>query len=323
MTTTGFNYQKNSLSLAGEAGASRWHETGQTRYSGTAYILDANWVDQNYSLYGGHHDTGLYYTSLVGQAAPGLMETFVGGTWTAALWLGLNMDLRHSENKLAGSIANGQSTVNATRTNAVATQENITFGEKLPGLNLGLQQSVSNGENADGNSNKTTGFGANTLYSGKIWNGGVGLNLNKVDNPSAAGMSAKTSTWTYSLGRSFMDDPEGIAHAWMGSVNGSVNMQNYMPDGGISTSSQNFNLQLHLQYEQWGTLNANYGEGYMTSPVVGSPDVRSRNYGVSASHPFGQQNSIRFYLINNGNIAGVPNQIYSSRQVGAELNYRL
>jgi hypothetical protein len=320
VTTMGFSYQKNSLSLTGETGASRWQETGQAGHSSMAYVFDARWTQQYYGLYGGHHDTGLYYTSLAGQAAPGLKETFVGGNWTAASWLGLNMDLRHSENKLAGSIPSGQSTINTTRTNAVATQENITFGQKLPGLSLALQQSVSNGENSGGSAHKTTAFGASTQYSGQSWNGGVGYNLNKVANPSAMGLSAKTATWTYSLGRNFMGGSSAVGPAWMASVNGSVNVQRYMPDAGSSTSSQNFNLQMHLQRDQWGMLDANYGEGYLTSPVGGAA-VRTRIYGVSASHSFGQQNSIRFYLSNNGNIAGAPNQVYNTRQVGAELIY--
>ena len=322
VTTTGFGYQKDSLNVTGEVGASRWQESGQTEHSSLAYVLDARWTQQYYGLYGGHHDTGLYYTSLAGQAAPGLKETFVGGNWTAASWLGLNLDLRRSENKLAGSLPNGQTTVNTSRTDAVTTQENITFGQKLPGLNLALQQSVSNGMNSDGGGNKTTGFGVNTQYSGQSWNGGVGYNLNKVANPSAVGLSAKTATWTYSLGRNFMGEPGATGPAWMASMNASVNVQRYMPDSGGSTSNQNFNLQLHLQRDRWGMFDANYGEGYISSPVGGA-QVRTRTYSVSATHPFGQQSSIRFYLSNNGNIAGAPDQVYSTRQVGAELVYKL
>ena len=322
VTTTGFSYQKNNLNLSGEVGASRWQETGQVGHSSMAYVLDANWNTQYYGLYGGHHDTGLYYTSLAGQAGPGLKETFVGGNWIAASWLTLVTDLRHSENKLAGSVPGGQNTVNAARTNSIMTNENITFGQKLPGLSLALQQSVSNGENSDGTGNKTTVFGANTIYSAQNWNGTVGYNLNKLDNPSAAGMSTKNSIWTYSLGRNFMGDPGAMGPAWMASVNGLVTMQHTMPNVGSSTSSQSFSLQLHLQRDRWGMLDANYGEAYMPSPVGGAA-VRNRTYGVSASYPFGQQNSIRFYLSNNGNIGGAPNQVYNTRQVGAELIYKL
>ena len=119
-----------------------------------------------------------------------------------------------------------------------------------------------------------------------------------------------------------MGEPGATGPAWMASMNASVNVQRYMPDSGGSTSNQNFNLQLHLQRDRWGMFDANYGEGYISSPVGGA-QVRTRTYSVSATHPFGQQSSIRFYLSNNGNIAGAPDQVYSTRQVGAELVYKL
>jgi hypothetical protein len=323
VTTGGFVYQKNSLNVTGEAATSRWKEVGQNAHNSGAYALDANWTGQSYGLYGGYHFTGLYYTSLPGQAQPGLREAFVGGNWTAASWLALTADLRRSENKTADTTASGPSTATSTPTDTAALAENITFGSQLPGLGLGLRQSVSDTKNSDGTHNKTIEYGANATYSGQVWNTGLGYDLNRIDAPATPTSSGKTETWTANLGLNFpMGGDAMVPPVWTASMNMNGTLQHYT-NAGMSTRGSNYNLQMNVQRAQWFILNASYGEGFTTSPVVGGATVRTRIYSVSAAHPFGSQNSIRFYLNNNGTIAGDPTQIYSVRQVGAELIYQL
>ena len=323
VTTAGFSYQQNALSVTGEAATSRWKEVGQTANTSQAYAIDANWTGESYGLYGGYHDTGLYYTSLPGQAQPGLRETFIGGNWTATSWLALTADLRRSENRVADTTASGPSAATSTRTDTVAVAENITFGQQMPGLGLGLRQSASNGKNADGTRKKTIEYSANASYSGQVWSTGLGYDLNKIDDPSTPASSGRTETWTANLGLNLtMGGDETVPPEWAASMNMTGTLQHYI-NAGISARGSNYSLQMHVQRTQWFILDANYGEGFTTSPLVGGATVRTRIYSVSAAHPFGDQNSLRFYLNNSGTIAGDPTQIYSQKQIGAELIYQL
>jgi len=323
VTTAGFNYQQNALSVTGEAATSRWKEVGQAANTSRAYALDATWNGQSFGLYGGYHDTGLYYTSLPGQAQPGLRETFIGGNWSATSWLALTADIRRSENRLADTTASGTPTASATKTDTVAFAENITFGQQLPGLGLGLRQSSSNAKNADGSHNRMLEYSATATYSGQSWNSSLGYDLNKADTPATPASSGKTETWSANVGLNFPMGGDGtMPPVWSGNLNMSGALQHFI-NAGASSRGSNYSLQLQVQRARWFILSANYGEGFTASPLAGGATVRMRTYMVSAAHPFGDQNSLRFYLSNTGNIAGDPTQIYSQKQVGAELIYQL
>ena len=324
LTTAGFNYQRNNLSVSGEAATSRWQEKGQNAHDSRAYAVDATWSGQSYGLYGGYHDTGVYYASLPGQAAPGIRETFVGGNWSAASWLALNLDLRRSQNRVANAMASGSSTLSSTRTDTVSAQQSITFGQRLPGLSLGLRQSVSNIKNSDGSSSRTAEYGANVSYSGQRWTSGIGYDLNRIDNALAPQSAGRTQTWTANLGANLeFGGDASTPPAWTASMNLTGTLQSYKSGLGTRSNGSSYGLQMHVQRGQWFVLDANYSEAFVSSPLAGGPTVRTRTYSVSAAHPFGAQNAIRFYLNNNGTISGAANQLYSEKQVGAELVYQL
>lgn len=324
LTTGGFSYQKNGLNMTAEAATSRWQETGASKQVSRAYAVDATWTGQSYGLYGGYHDTGVFYASLPGQAAPGVRETFVGGNWSAASWLALNLDVRRSQNRVATGPAYAANSSNAGTTDTVSAQQSITFGQRLPGLSVSLRQTVSNIRNDDGSHSRNAEYGASTAYSGQNWTGSIGYDLNRIDNPLAPQSAGKTGTWTANLGGNFtFGGDASMPAAWTASVNMMGTLQRYISGAGGTSDGRSYSLQMHVQRGQSFTLDASYGESFMSSPLSGAPMVRSRTYSVAAAHPFGTQNMLRFYLNNNGTIAGATDQLYSEKQVGAELVYQL
>jgi len=317
--TMGFAYQEGAFGLQGEAGASRWQEEGQDSKNGLAIIVDATWSLDKGSLRAGYHNIGKYYSSLSSQGGNGVKEAYVNGNWTAADWLNLNADVRHSENDLAATPPQTTPptppTVNAAKTNAVALTELVTFGPDHPAWNLILSQSLSAGKNGDGSTNKNQNLGATVAYAGQSWNGSFGFNQAKIKNDGATSTNGHTNVWTLALGRMWMSE------TWNMGLNFTGNVQDQKLDTGPGPRTISGQIGLSSQRTGWGTLTASYLRGI--TKQSGTSSLKQRGWQVDASHPFKDNNAVKLYY-RDQSVSGssaTPSADYGERTVGMQLVY--
>lgn len=310
-STVGFVHQHEQLTVTGEAGSSRWTESGRSGLSDHAYLLDANYNGPSYTLRGGHHNLGVYYTSLSAQAAPGIIETYLGGNWLAASWLTLQGDARRSKN----SVGDG-TRVNATTTDSASLAQAITFGVDWPGLGFVLNQSLSAGKNVDGSDNRNSGYGAALNYTQPIWNAALSYDLRAVENEASPTSNGKTDTWNWKLGRALTDNLTNPT--WRADLQFSVGMQEQRLDIGDSTRTLQYGVGAAATRVGWGTLNASYTLGKV-KPTGSGADLRNRDYMLEASHPFKSGHSLKFYTRDTRTFSGVPALKNSTRSIGVQL----
>lgn len=309
--TVGFVHQREQLTVTGEAGVSVWTESGQSGLRDYAYLLDASYNGQGYTLRGGHHNLGVYYTSLSAQAAPGIVETYLGGNWLAVSWLTLQGDLRRSKN----SVGDG-TRVNATTTDSASLSQTIAFGADWPGLSLVLNQSLSAGKNVDASDNRNSGYGAALNYTQPIWNIALGYNLRAVANDASPSANGKIDTWTWTLGRVLTDNLTNPN--WRTDLQFSVGMQDQRLDIGDSTRTLQYGFGVAASRSGWGSLNASVILGTV-KPTGGGADLRNREYTLDASYPFKKGNTVKVYARESRLFTGAPALNNSARSVGVQL----
>lgn len=310
-TTVGFVHQQDQLTVTGEAGFSLWTESGQAGQRDHAYLLDAIYNGQGYTLRGGHHDLGAYYTSLSAQAAPGIIETYLGGNWQAASWLTLQSDVRRSENSAGKGTG-----INATTTDSASLSQTIGFGPDWPGLGLVLNQALSAGKNADASDNRNSGYGATLNYTNPIWNTALGYNLRTTENAASPSANGKIDTWTWLLGKVLTDDLTNPN--WRTDLQFNVGMQEQKLDIGDSTRTLQYGIGAAASRLGWGTLNASVTLGTV-KPTGGGADLRNREYTLEASHPFKNGNSVKVYARESRLFSGDPALKNGTRSIGVQL----
>lgn len=326
LATAGFAYQKDQLTLQGEAGFSRWEESGREEESDRAYILDASWMFQSASLRAGHHDIGKYYSSLAAQGGNGVKETYLNGNWMAADWLNLTADLRRSENALAGvaviTVPPTPPSANATQTDAFTTGAVITFGPDHPGWSLLLNHAQSLGENSGGDANRNRNYGATVSYADQNWNGNLGYMHGSVENSSAPASNADTDTWQFNIGRNLMDMTVQGAPAWTLATNLGVSRQEQELDSGGGPATTRWQVGLSGQKTGWGMLMASYMDGRTTGQATGG-DIRQKSWQLEATHPLKGQNAIKLYWRDNDTSGSTttPSGDYREQVLGMQLLY--
>ncbi len=313
--TLGFNHQAGAFALGGELGYSRWSPEGQSAHTDHALVIDGSWTAAAYSLRAGHHDLGGYYTSLSAQAQPGIRETYLAGTWQAAPWLGLQGDLRRSEN-LAANTAGGAA---AVRTDGASFTENIGFGANWPGLGLTLLQAVSNGENPDGSDNRQWGYGANLGYATQMWNGALGYNRRTLKNEAPAGGAGNgtTEVWSAQLGRNLMDDPANPT--WVVNLGANASWQDQSLDAGGNTKTTQVGVNVSATRQGLGTLGAGITLGWVEPNPAGN-ELKNLAYTLEATHPFkGDRGSVKLYARDTRNHSGNAALKNTARTLGIQL----
>lgn len=311
--TVGLTHQQGRLALQGELGFSRWKQDSQPGENDWAFVIDGTWGGDTYNLQAGHHDLGLYYTSLSSQAAAGIRETYLGGNWQATGWLVLQGDLRRSRNELAS----GNGAANALTTDSAALSEIVTFGADWSGLTLSLSQSVSSGENPASGDSSNKAHAVMLGYAQQHWNGAIGFNQTWLSNDANAALDGRTDAVTLQLGRSFMDTPDNPT--WNVSLQGSVGYQSQKLDAGGDNQTLQYGLGVGANRAGWGTLNATVTLGYV-DPATGD-DLRNYGYALDATHPFkGDSGAFKLYARDNHTFKGNPLLVNRTRTVGAQLS---
>lgn len=321
-TTAGFVYQQDRFALQGEAGFSRWQESGRNAEDDRAFILDASWTFDTLGLTAGHHDIGPYYTSLSAQTGSGLRESYFNGNWLAVDWLTLNADVRHSENKQA-TISNtgtppATSSVNSRKTDSLATTANITFGPEYTGWSLMLNQSLSSGENGDSADNRNTGYGSTLSYMDQLWNASLGYQFASSHNIGASATDSDSRSWQLSLGRNWHNAADRVSANWMLALSLALSRQQQELDTGGGPTTTSWQLGLNGQHDNWGILSASYMHG-ITSGQPGGGDIRQEGWQIDASHPLGSDNSINLYLRENTTSGSTTGADYEERVAGIQL----
>ncbi len=326
LATAGFAYQKEQFTLQGEAGFSRWEESGRAEESDQAYILDASWMFQSAGLRAGHHDIGKYYSSLAAQGGSGVKETYLNGNWIAADWLNLTADLRRSENALAGvpvvTFPPTPPSANATQTDAFTLGAVITFGPSHPGWSLLLNHAQSLGENSGGAANRNRNDGVTVAYADQNWNGNLGYMLGSVENSGAPSTDADTNTWQFNIGRNLMDLTVQGAPAWTLAANLGASRQEQDLDSGGGPTTTRWQLGLNGQKTDWGILMASYMDGRTTGQATGV-DIRQKSWQLEASHALKGQNTFKLYWRDNktSGSTSIPSGDHREQVVGMQLQY--
>lgn len=311
--TAGFAFQEGVFALQGEAGASRWQEDGQSGHNDQAVLLDAGWTFETVALRAGYHDIGKYYSSLSAQGGNGVREAYLNGNWAAAPWLNLSADLRHSENALAVAPV-PPATANATETDSAALNAAITF-EDVPGLNLMLSRTVSDGKNSDDTGNRNDGYGASLSYAASDWNASLGYNRLRVENAAATATNGRVATWSLGLGRRWGDEVRSLG------VNLAASLQEQELDTGPGPRTMTWQLGLSSQHARWGALMASYVNG--DTEQSGGDHVAQRGWQLEASHPFSGGNAVKFYYRDNEVSGSTSGANRDERTTGLQLVYML
>lgn len=313
LATVGFVHQKDRLAVVSELGLSRWNAEGQAGRNSHAFVLDGTWSGQGYSLRGGHHDLGRYYTSLSSQSAPGIRETYLGGNWQAAPWLAVQSDLRRSRNEQAKAIGS----ITPLTTDSVTLSEVVTFGANWPGLSLTFNQNLSDGRSQAGGDIDHKGHGVQLGYSGQDWNGSLGFNQRWISNDADAANDSRTDAATMQLGRMLTDDPGNPT--WSLGLQASVSYQFQKLDVGGDNQTVQYGLGLAATRQGWGTLNASHTLG-MVDPTTGA-NLKNRGYLLEASHPFkGNKGAVKLYAQDNRNFSGNSSLANRTRTLGAQIS---
>lgn len=311
--TIGLTHQQGRFSLQGEVGVSRWKQAGLSSESDHAFILDGGWNGDGYTLQAGHHDLGLYYTSLSGMAQPGIRESYLAGTWQAVSWLGVQGDLRRSASE-AAKVAGGAT---AVRSHAASFSERISFGANLPGLGLTLQQALSDGENPDGSDNRHWGYGAHLAYATQSWSGSVAFSRRALSNDAAPAADGSSDTWSVQVARSLMDDP--VRPTWLLNLGVNASWQDQSLDLGGNTETTQFGFTLGASRDSWGSLDAGVSFG-RTDPNPAGDRLKNLAWTLEARHPFKRdRGSFALYARDTRTHSGNASLRNTARTLGVQL----
>jgi hypothetical protein len=294
-TTAGFAYRIGKLSLSGEAGFSNWQEDGIQEQDDSAYVIDGVWQGERGALQFGHHDIGVYYTSLSGLAMPGVRDTYAMGNWQLEGGIALNGNVRRTLNRRVQLSLPPTGTPNP----AVATSADTDswgVGASMPikqveGASVGLNFSGSDGENSDGSGNSSLDGSARLDYSRGDWTAGLDYGERKVDNSATTASNSTTHVWGARLGRQWQDKVAGL---W--SLRGDTSYRDSTQelDSGLETTQRDWSVTVSGNHHRWGTLSMSYVAGRLHDPIA-VQTLHSRGWMVNAERSFSSAVSIRLY----------------------------
>ncbi|MBW6508423.1 MAG: hypothetical protein K0A94_02655 [Desulfuromonadales bacterium] len=312
--TVGFAFDLGRFAVQAEGGASRFREKGGESETDHALIVDVGWLFDALALRAGYRDIGLYYNSLSTQGGNGIEEIYLNGNWRAASWLSVNADLRRAENEIAGF--GGSSSF--SETNALATSAVITFGPDFSAWSLMLNQSLSDGENSNGSTNRNQTYGAVVSYADSNWNSGLGYQLLDVKNRGSYSSDSQIDSWQFHLSRTWQGYRETVP-SWHLTPTLTVNYQDQKLDIGNGSSTLNWQLGLSGERARWGSFAAGYGEGRTTQ--TGRSDLRQQNWQIEVGYPLWKEALLKAYYSGNRVSGSEPGQGANYREQTFGLHF--
>ncbi len=319
-TTIGLAFQQGRFTLSAEGGISDWEEKGYADEGDAAWIVDASWQGERVGVQLGHHDLGLYYTSLSGDALSGVRETYGNANWMASNWLSLNGDLRHTENERAEPPSGVMPPPASPFTPNALEADSWTLGADLAilpveGLNLQLSRSQSDGDNDGGGSNDQADTGVNLQYGRGGWSAGVGFQHGDYENSATPASDSLTTTWNYSLGKEWAEATEGI---WNIGATLIYSDQRQDLDLGSRTSNESYQLSLSGQHARIGQFSALWYDGRMRDPGSGQ-NLDQRGIQVEAGRSLGKYGSLKLYYSRNDSFDEKATIAYMERTLGLQF----
>ncbi len=319
-TTAGLSFQRGRFTLGAEGGFSDWEEEGLENETDDAWIVDAGWQGDRVGVQFGHHDIGLYYTSLSGDALSGVRETYGNASWLATNWLSLNSDLRHTVNERASLppvvTPPGETpyTPNAYRADSWSLGADVAV-LAVDGLNLQLSHSGSDGENEGGGKNDQDHTGLNLQYGRGGWSTGLGYQRGDLENSATPDSDAETRTWSCFLGRQWTEAESGL---WSIGTNASYNHQRQSLDAGTRTSNDNYSLSLNGQHVRWGQFTVLWYDGRVRDPATGQ-NLDHTGIQFEAGRQLGRYGSAKVYYSKNDSFQGNAAISYEERTLGLQF----
>jgi len=318
-TTAGFNFQYDRFTLSGEAGFSNWEEDGFADERDDAWIVDAGWQGGSFGLQLGHHDLGLYYTSLSGAALSGVRESYGSANWLANDWLSFNGDLRRTINERAVTPPATEPgatpyTPNAFKANSWTLGTNIAI-RPVPGLSLQLQRSESDGRNEGGGGNDLDDSLVNLQYSIGSWTTGFGYQRNDVENSAAPAFNSVMKGWNALLGTQWVERDNGN---WSVGVQAFYSDLRQSLDAGGHTGSESYQLSLNAQHVRWGELAVFWYDGRMRDTGTGQ-DLDQWQLQVEARRSLGRFGSVKLYFSKNDSFDDKATIAYQEKIVGLQF----
>lgn len=317
-TSLGFQLTDRKYAISAETAYSRFRQDGEDSRDGTATTIDATWRGDTLLLRAGHHDINAKFSSLSLSASPGTRETYAGGDWRAASWIGLSADIRNGKTYTLPTVFLPSQ---ITDSNSGSVRANINFGTNHPNWNLALQSSVSNSQDSYGVHSSNDQHSVNLGYAKGLWAISAGYSLGRMENGALPALNGDTDTWMASVGRSFSDQTSIMPSTWMVSTFLTTSIQNQHVAGGMETKAYSTSLNLTGQRTDWGMLNLSLGMGSNTRPN-GESTLRMTSVAIDGSHPLGRQGNIKIYVSDiRRNISDAT--LYANERVtGVQLNYR-
>lgn len=321
-TTAGLAFQQGRFTVNAEGGVSDWEEDGVQDENDHAWILDAGWQGERIGIQAGHHDLGLYYTSLSGTALSGVEESYGSATWMTNEWLSFNGDLRHTENEraLPPGMPPGMPPVNSPYTPNAFKTDSFTLGSNmqllaLPGLSLQVQRSQSDGRNEDGGGNDLDDTAFNLQYSRESWSAGVGFQRSEIENSAAPLEDSESDTWNYFLSRQWVEPVNGT---WNVSATVMYSDQRQNLDYGARTSNDNYTLSVSGQHVRWGQLSAMWYDSRVRDPATGQ-NYDQWGMQIDAQRSLGKYGAIKLYFAKNDSFSENSAIAYKERTLGLQV----
>jgi hypothetical protein len=319
-TTLGFTFRQGKFSLSGEGGTSDWEEQGYADESDEAWILDAAWQGEQFGVQAGHHDLGLFYTSLSGDALSGISETYGNINWMATNWLSLNGDLRHTENERAEAPPGLEPPVAVPYSPNAVEAYSWSLGAdvaimSIDGLSLQLSQSQSDGENDGGGKNDQQDSAANLQFSRRGWSTGIGYQHGDYENDAASASDSETDGWNVFVGREWA---EAVSGNWNVGTTIMYSDQRQELDSGERNTNQSYQLSLNGQHVRFGQFSAMWYDGHMRDPSSGQ-DLDQQGIRLEAGRALGKYGSLKFYYSRNDSFDDRADIAYMERTLGLQF----
>jgi hypothetical protein len=319
-TTLGFSFRQGNFSLSGEGGTSDWEEQGYADESDQAWIIDASWQIEQLGLQAGHHDLGLYYTSLSGDALSGISETYGNVNWSASSWLSLNGDLRHTENERAEPPPGLEPPIPLPYSPNAVEADSWSLGADvailaIDGLNLQFSQAQSNGENDDGGKNDQQDSAVNLRFSRGSWSTGIGYQQGDYENDAAASSNSETDGWNAFVGREWA---EAINGDWNVGTTLMYSDQRQELDTGERNTNESYQLSLNGQHVRFGQFSAMWYDGRVRDPSSGQ-HLDQHGFQIEAGRALGKYGSLKFYYSRNDSFDDRADIAYMERTLGLQF----
>lgn len=318
-STAGFSLQHQRFSLNGEAGTSTLKESGHNDEDDHAWVVDGGWQGNRIGVQLGHHDLGAYYSTLSGAALAGVRETYGSANWTTNDWLSFNGDVRHTLNRRAGALpslppGSPPGTPNAYKSDSWTLGSNVAI-LPVPGLNLQLQHTASDGSNAGGGGNDADDSTLNLQYGAQGWTAALGLQRYDVENSALSATNAVTRGWNLLLGRQW---GEAAAGAWNAGFQVFYSDQRQSLDAGGRTRNSNYQLSMNAQHQRWGRFALVWYDGRVRDTATGQ-DLDQRQLQVEAQRSLGRIGSLKLYFRNNNSFSGNTLIAYEEKVFGLQF----